>query len=469
MNIKVDIKPDSPVNDFRKAKIYEVVLGLRNASGRNDKIEILKKAIQSTSHFREFLVATYDPMVQYHIRKIPEYREGTDKEYITFSHFLTKILPLFAKRVYTGNKAIKHLELSLDSLDRMNQLAVELLIQRDLKAGVSVSTINKACPGLIFEYPCMLCAKSDEKTLKNIQYPALSQLKMDGLRANLVLSRDDNTVKTFSRNGKDLGLGEVFEPLVPIVKKNHWNCVFDGEIVVRDLNTGEFLPRKKSNGIINSIAQKGMTQDIRDRYRINYVAWDIIPLTVFRGEETSEKNLLTYEKRFKTLKDCIQWLQREPFEGFEISTVETREVLSQQQATEHFMDTISRGEEGTILKNKNSFWKDGRSNDQIKMKMEREADLYIKEVLEGKGRFAGKLGAFLCESADGKILVSVGSGFSEQQREQYFDESLSGKVVSVKYNEIIDCEGRDEKSLFLPIFVEIRDDKNTADSLTDLA
>jgi hypothetical protein len=62
--------------------------------------------------------------------------------------------------------------------------------------------------------------------------------------------------------------------------------------------------------------------------------------------------------------------------------------------------------------------------------------------------------------------VSVGSGFNDEHRQTLGDE-IVGKIVAVKYNaRITNKEG--EQSLFLPIFVEIRNDKDVADSSVDI-
>jgi hypothetical protein len=42
-------------------------------------------------------------------------------------------------------------------------------------------------------------------------------------------------------------------------------------------------------------------------------------------------------------------------------------------------------------------------------------------------------------------------------------EDIVGKIITVKYNEVIQDKNKDKKSLFLPIFEEIRLDKTVAD------
>jgi len=98
------------------------------------------------------------------------------------------------------------------------------------------------------------------------------------------------------------------------------------------------------------------------------------------------------------------------------------------------------------------------------MKAELEADLLVTEWNEGTGRIQGLLGAVTCVSEDGKLEVNVGSGFNDEDRKMK-PEDIVGKIITVKYNEVIQDKKKDKKSLFLPIFVEIRLDKTKADIL----
>ena len=122
---------------------------------------------------------------------------------------------------------------------------------------------------------------------------------------------------------------------------------------------------------------------------------------------------------------------------------------------------MSLGHEGIILKDGNGIWEDKRAKHQIKFKGELECDLKIVAVEPGTGKYEGMLGAIVCESADGVVKVNVGSGFTDAHRKNYGQE-LVDKIVAIKYNSRIKNKLGDE-SLFLPIFVEIRDDKDVAD------
>ena len=98
-----------------------------------------------------------------------------------------------------------------------------------------------------------------------------------------------------------------------------------------------------------------------------------------------------------------------------------------------------------------------------------ECDLKIVGLEEGTGKYVGKLGALICESDDGVVKVSVGSGFNDAQRYNIWVDRnvILNKIVAVKYNARI-TNKQGEESLFLPIFVEVRDDKDVADASKDI-
>lgn len=77
------------------------------------------------------------------------------------------------------------------------------------------------------------------------------------------------------------------------------------------------------------------------------------------------------------------------------------------------------------------------------------------------------LGAMRLVSDDGMVVVDCGTGFTDAQRKHFWAhrESLIGKVVAITANDLLDKKGSKKLSLFLPVFVEVRDDKTQADSL----
>ena len=150
------------------------------------------------------------------------------------------------------------------------------------------------------------------------------------------------------------------------------------------------------------------------------------------------------------------------FQKERIRLVESTTVENIEEANVIFEKYLEQGQEGIILKDTTGVWEDKRSKSQIKFKGEEECDLKIVGIEEGTGKYAGMLGAIICESADGILKVRVGSGFNDEQRKTLGKEIID-KIVAVKYNmRSVDKQGK--QSLFLPIFIEIREDKDVADT-----
>ena len=83
----------------------------------------------------------------------------------------------------------------------------------------------------------------------------------------------------------------------------------------------------------------------------------------------------------------------------------------------------------------------------------------------GTGKNKGLLGALTAETDDGNIRVNIGTGFSDEQRKLFTEEFVMGKIVEIEYNQRISSGGgRDTDSLFLPRFIELREDKDHTNS-----
>ena len=465
MSIKLTDKKMKEMLTYVNIKSIDIINFIKKTPGKNDKVEILKKAILTNENFKTSLIACYDSFYVYGIKNldsIPRWKTppmGTTERALSVfcNDFLIGKL---AKKGSCDAPMKQHFSKALDRLGPEDLEMVKLIIARDMGAGFSVASINKAVPGLIFKYPVMLCQKFNEKTIKNIEYPAYAQVKMDGLRCNMFIQAGESDVQLRSRNGKYLQVHSVFNGIKSIMPKTG-SYVIDGELLAHKVNDRfTYEDRKTSNGLASK-ALKGTIKP-EDAARLVYVVWDVVSLANWRNgiEETP------YEQRFENLKSRVM---PGDSEYVKIRMVESIEVDDFQEASEYYHAQLEDGQEGIILKNKNSIWKDSRSNDQLKFKVESTADMRIVEVVAGKGKFRNKLGAFVVESECGIVTCSVGSGLNDAQREEYFHDDMIGKIVEMKYNEVIGNKtNKKKKSLFLPIFVKVRDDKDAANTLKEL-
>ena len=431
--------------------INEFLNSLAENASRNFKIDQLN-AQSDNETLREVIRLALDPFTQFYQRKIPEYEfVGEDSEHQTSLEMAMQNLYYLSSREVTGNAAIAHLRAILSGLEPDDAKVIERIIAKDLKCGVDVSTANKVWSHLIPEYPCMLCSPFEQKLVDKINFPAYAQMKMDGMRFNAIVR--DGKCEFRSRNGKEiLLLGNLEQEFIALA--GSIDCVFDGELLVMLDGDHQFADRQTGNGILNK-ANKG-TISAKEASMVHATVWDLIPYVAF----VDGYCLTPYSKRFSTLEQIVN---KQKSEGKKIWTVTSTIVQTLEEAQEIFQGYLAEGFEGIILKDGAGEWEDKRSKTQIKFKGELECDLKIVAVEEGKGKAVGMLGAIICESADGIVKVNVGSGFNDAQRKQYWKENLVDKIVAVKYNARIKNK-TGEESLFLPVFIELRDDKDVADN-----
>ena len=433
--------------------INEFLESLAANASRNFKIEQLN-ANSNNETLRNVVRLALDPFTQFYQRKIPKYSRGLAENTIRLEEAMDLLFDLSERHV-TGNAAIEHLTAILSNTTEDDAKVIERIIQKDLKCGVQVSTANAVWGGLIREYPVMLCSGYEQKLVDKIKFPAYAQMKMDGMRFNAIVR--DGKVEFRSRNGKELNLlGNLEKEFAALA--GDVDCVFDGELLVMLEGDYQFADRQTGNGILSK-ANKG-TISAQEASMVHASVWDLIPYAYF----TDGYCPTPYSKRFSTLEAIVS--KQKP-EGKKIWTVTSTIVETIDQAQDIFKEYLSEGFEGIILKDGSGEWEDKRAKHQIKFKGELECDLKIVGIEEGKGKYAGMLGNLLCESADGVVKVSVGSGLNDMQRKNLINENLVDRIVAIKYNSRIKNKLGDE-SLFLPIFVEIRDDKDVADFSKDI-
>jgi hypothetical protein len=429
--------------------ILQILNELAATSSRLEKEAILKREVNNELLKRVFFLA-YDPFTQFYIRKIPKYETRLKIDFITLDESINGVSGLvhLSSRTFTGNAGINHLQFLLSMSSADDAKVIERIIGKDLKCGASDSTANKIWPGLVHEFPCMLASAYDEKLVAKMRWPAMAQLKMDGMRFNAIVK--DGKCEFRSRNGKQIDMkGNLEKDFITLA--NGKDFVFDGELVV--FEDGKILDRQTGNGILNK-AVKGTITD-EDAQKVNATLWDCIPYEVFTGDIACT---IPYKFRF----DVLQLAKRSD----KIHVVESKDVANIDEAQEIFKGYLADGQEGIILKDMNAVWENKRAKHLIKFKGELECDLKIVGIQEGTGKYVGKVGAYICESEDGIVKCDVGSGFKDNQRD--IDDTVIGKIVAVKYNARIKNK-QGVESLFLPIFLEIREDKIIADLSENIA
>lgn len=449
--------------------ILDIIHEIKATSSKNAKIEILKRH-KDNELLQRVIHAAYDPYTQYYIRKIPDYTPYTgpvDKALglPTPLDQALDILDMLSDRKVTGHDARDFLAGQLGDLSPDDAKVIELIIGKSLDCGMTESTANKVWPKLVPTYPCLLAKGYDEKTIAKMSWPAYSQLKADGMRINAHIV--GGTVSLCGRSGKPVDLlGELDADLLrlaAVTDHPEENFVYDGELVLVEKD-GSVMDRKKGNGILNKAIRGKISQ--KEAAMVHIRIWDVIGNKAFH----SVKDKTPYHVRFEMVKKAIEAADRTGGPG-RYSLIETKEVSNLAEAETHFAEMLQRGEEGTLLKSKDHAWEDKRSAGLIKMKAIKDADLVVVDWQEGTGKYAGMLGALVCQSSDGKVEVHVGSGFSDEQRKMFTRKATVGRIVEILYNERISSKDKnrtDVDSLFLPRFIELREDKTVANSSKEI-
>lgn len=425
----------------------QIFKSLEATSSRLAKEAILKEHLSNLT-LRRVLFLALDPYTQFYIRRIPPYKTGVRNTHINLDQAMDELEKLSTRQL-TGNAAFHHLLWILESLSADDAAVITRIIEKDLRCGVSEATVNKIWKNLIPTYPVMLASGFDAKLMSQMNYPAYVQLKLDGMRFNAIVKK--GSVEFRSRNGKLINLrGNLEEKFLELAKVFSKDVVFDGELIVRDASG--VMNRQKGNGILNKAVKDTISE--AEASMVHATIWDVIPLERF----TEGYWDVEYQTRFRMLSN-LHFSKK-------ISLIENKIVYNEDDAHALFQEYFSKGEEGIILKDIYSPWEDKRAKHQIKFKGELECDLLCVDWQEGTGKNKGRLGALVLESADGLIKVNVGSGFTDEQRDKYTKQNTFGKIVAVKYNARIQDKKTNEESLFLPVFLELREDKSVADSST---
>lgn len=422
--------------------LYEIVKSLQAAKGSLAKQTILT-ANAGNGLLKAYMKAVLDPSINYYQTKIPVVACG-EREFS--SDDVEHMIESLAKRVVTGQLAKISLELLSSTLNSEGQELLGYLVKRSIGGSVGETMVLKTWPKLFFVPPYMRCAGMSPKV--KAEYAALPyfyvQTKYDGSFAYLEASKDG--AKLFTRAGSfyPTGLAKRLEESVPE------GYVVMGEMLVYE--DGVLLSRKVGNGILNSALQGG---EIESKYDVRMVAWDMVKVAEFEAR----KSLLDYDSRFHHMFLCVN-------DNGPVTVAETHTVSSLERAFELNREALLRGDEGTVWKKPDGIWRESSSGtrDAVKVKIKFEAEYVVTGKYEGEGKAKGMLGGFNIATSCAKIVNNVGSGFSDAQRQEFWEADTDGWIVTLEANDVIDKTGSATESLFLPIFIERRLDKTEADS-----
>jgi len=148
--------------------------------------------------------------------------------------------------------------------------------------------------------------------------------------------------------------------------------------------------------------------------------WKQVRYMLFELPESSGTFTERIQKMVKlTASVKIPWLQAIP-----------QIHLDSEEALLKMLDEIvKKGGEGLMLHRADSMYHSGRSDDLLKLKPWQDAEATVIEILPGKGKFSGMMGALLLKDKSGHIF-RIGTGFSDSERR---NPPPPGSVITYKF------------------------------------
>ena len=406
-------------------KIEDFIEKMRSTSSANVKVEIIK---YESKFIHKVLEYTYNPFKQFHVtsktcRKNLHLGQGlVGSVQHGNSYGLFEVLDKLIKREVTGHDAIK-----LVNGYALGDDSIYKIIDKDLGIRAGVTIINKAIDGLVPAFKVAL-AKEYESGKCNWNDGWYASRKLDGVRC-LAITDEDGNCKLYSRMGKELTtLNKVKEA---IEATNIVNTVFDGEICLVDEDGNEDF-----QGIMKQLRRK-------DHQIENpaYMMFDMLNIKDFNNQKSEE----ILSDRLHTLRSFLNGMT---FMFNSYLNIDTNILRYTEQAVitdgRHFdmwSQMAADGKwEGFMLR-KDVGYEGKRSKNLVKVKKFHDAEYEVIDfdiddhevVRDGKSETIKMLAQVWIEHKG--YRVKVGSGWSQEQRLQYMDGSIVGKIITVQYFE----------------------------------
>jgi DNA ligase-1 len=369
-----------------------------------------------------------DPMVTFGVKQVPE-KQDEDGPGFSWDSFIVLTSGL-RNRNLTGHDARDAIAeaIKLSTKKEWNGWYRRILI-KDLRCGTSEKTINKVVEKKYADYAipvfgCQLAHDSANHETK-VSGKKLIEVKLDGVRV-ITIVRSDGRVDMFSRNGKELNnFPHIVEQISSVIKQKgsskSMDVVLDGEIM-----SGSFQDLMKQVHRKDNVEASDAVLNL----------FDVLPLADF------EKGV--YDKDQTTRSSMVKfWVETNQALLPNVTNVANELVdLDTEEGQKRFKEinqkAVDGGYEGIMIKDPLAPYECKRSVSWLKLKPFIEVSLTVVATEEGTGKNIGKMGALVCEGVDdGKaIRVNVGSGFTDTQRDDFWNCRADGHVVEVRADAI---------------------------------
>jgi len=369
--------------------MHHLINEIAKASG-NEKQDLLYR-YGDTDDFKKLLKYVYDPFIKFYMTA--PITEGDNAGWV-IDESSFDLLDDLANREITGHTALETVCDHIITLIPEHADLFKKIINKDLRMGVGLKTINKIFPGLIpglkdgSEKPSIMLLKTFDP--EKAKYPLVAAIKKDGVRARAV------AYEMFTRAGhRFIGFDHIENEL------EKYNFEKDGEMMVPGIDFD------------------GASGLIRNHQSVpNAVYW----LFDIPGLDISKWARYLFMLRNIQVTNCIKivphyWIKNEA------------------QLMAIYEGVLLAGEEGLVVYTNNHEYRDARSWDWTRLVPKKAADCQVIGFEEGKGRLAGSLGKIIVDFKG--IAVKVGTGFTDAQRKNIWFNQIHnmGKIAECEYKE----------------------------------
>lgn len=422
----------------------DFVTEINSNNSRKYKQTVLQK-YKDDSVIHRYLKIAFDPYAVYGIstKKLTKSVPATS---IIGVHSIFELFTYLTQHNTGTDQIVGLCQDFLDGVAACDQESADLLeklICKSLNLGVEAKSINAVIPGLIPTFDVQLAQKYFDKPDRAVGKTFAITTKIDGGR--IIALKENGQVSFYTRAGQKYeGLVDLEDEMSRLLPDD--TCL-DGEITIFD-NKG--IPSKEAYKKAMKI-----TRSDGEKHGLKMLVFDAMTATEFKAQNCK----FDYVTRRA---DAELMLTAHQFTFFELLPIlyignDTSKIL------ELLDEAIANQEEGVMINICDAKYEFGRTWNLMKVKKMNTLDLEIIGFEEGEGRLAGTLGAILVRYKNNNI-VKVGSGFSDDLREQIWEHQMhySGKIVEIQYfEETTNADGG--ISLRFPVFKDFRPDKLKAD------
>lgn len=403
-------------------KLFEA---LETTSARNMKEQILS-SFKYPKLLCKIFKLTFSPNISFgvksHVLNKPSSNLHTLKNADARLKTLFSILKRLSNREYTGNEAIGICNALLSKCTLEEQKLYLKIIDRSLRIGVSVKTVNKIFPRTI-TYPVEFMKGVVYNPQAKLEYPFWAEPKIDGIRLKLVVS-PDGEMSAFTTAYTNLR--HLFEPhlvrLLKMAKKKSCRIEVDGELFYQSWNETQSLIGK---GMSSGLPIDDSTSSIYDKAK-RLLVFNVFDVQI----EGKEKR--TLERRKKTAALVVAKLQKHTPKAVLVPHVVIEDEKHLQKT---FKNSLLKGYEGLMLKDPLALYKGGRQPSWVKMKKNDTVDVKILEVLPGKGRLSDTCGSIRVLLPDGRTVKC--SGMTDKERTYFWTrkDRIKGETCEIEYQD----------------------------------